>query len=168
MDKYQGKYRLIIIETPDKTNKHYIMAKKELLNYKKEFDKLSTLIKYKISDKFYIKLYGIDGELKYRINKYKGWSKFINLIYNMPLIKNNMSLYSDYHPDTSKKGLGYKNKEIALNTIKLIKNESRIYQLQVLNTMYNRAKYHSNQTKSMRKAMKIFKLWIKEYNHRKK
>ena len=79
-----------------------------------------------------------------------------------------MSLYSDDHPDSSLQGTGYKDEKKALETIRLIKNKNINYQFQVINTMYNRAKYHSNQTKSMRKAMKIFKLWIKEYNHRKK
>jgi hypothetical protein len=32
--------------------------------------------------------------------------------------------------------------------------------MQVVNTMYNRAKYHANQTDGMRDAMKIFKKWL--------
>jgi hypothetical protein len=35
-----------------------------------------------------------------------------------------------------------------------------IYQKQVVNTMYNRAKYHPYQTSDMREAMKIFEKWL--------
>ena len=35
-----------------------------------------------------------------------------------------------------------------------------IYQKQVVNTMYNRAKYHPHQTDKMREAMKVFKEWL--------
>jgi hypothetical protein len=77
-----------------------------------------------------------------------------------------MSLYQDNHPKTSVKGTGYKDEKKALQTINIIKNKNIIYQFQVINTMYNRAKYHSNQTPNMRKAMKIFKIWLKEYKKR--
>ena len=33
--------------------------------------------------------------------------------------------------------------------------------MQVVNTMYNRAKFHANQTSDMREAMKVFKKWLK-------
>jgi hypothetical protein len=74
-----------------------------------------------------------------------------------------MSLYSDFHPTTSLKGTGYKNKEKAIETLKLIKKRDKIYQFQVVNTMYNRARFHPNQTKEMREAMKIFKKWLDNY-----
>ena len=32
--------------------------------------------------------------------------------------------------------------------------------MQIVNTLYNRAKHHANQTAGMRDAMKIFKKWI--------
>jgi hypothetical protein len=35
------------------------------------------------------------------------------------------------------------------------------YQIQVVNTLYNRAKYHKYQTKDMRETMKIFKSFLK-------
>ena len=75
----------------------------------------------------------------------------------------NKSLYQDNHPTTSLKGTGYKNKKKAIETLKLIKNKSLIYQFQVINTMYNRAKYHPYQTKDMIEAMKVFKVWLKKY-----
>jgi hypothetical protein len=77
--------------------------------------------------------------------------------------KINKSLYEDKHPKTSLKGTGFKDKEKAINTIKLIKNKNLIYQFQVINTMYNRAKYHPNQTKEMKEAMNIFKKWLNDY-----
>jgi len=76
--------------------------------------------------------------------------------------KINTSLYEDKHPETSIKGTGFKNKQKALDTLEIIKNKSLIYQKQVVNTMYNRAKYHPYQTKDMKEAMKIFKEWLKK------
>jgi hypothetical protein len=72
----------------------------------------------------------------------------------------NTSLYEDNHPETSTKGLGFKDKEKAIETLKIIKNRDLTYQKQVVNTMYNRAKYHPHQTKDMREAMKVFKEWL--------
>jgi hypothetical protein len=77
--------------------------------------------------------------------------------------KINKSLYEDKHPKTSTKGTGFKNKQKALDTLKIIKNRDLVYQKQVVNTMYNRAKYHPYQTKEMREAMKIFKDWLDKY-----
>jgi len=57
---------------------------------------------------------------------------------------------------------GYGSEEKAKQTLKNIKNFDKKYQLQVVNTMYNRAKYHANQTKGMRDAMKIYKEWLKK------
>jgi len=77
----------------------------------------------------------------------------------------NKSLYQDNHPTMSLKGTGYKNKEKALQTIELVKNKSLIYQFQVINTMYNRAKYHPHRTKDMLEAMKVFKVWLNKYSN---
>jgi hypothetical protein len=74
--------------------------------------------------------------------------------------KNNISLYEDKHPKTSTKGTGFKNKEKAIETLRIIKDRDIIYQKQVVNTMYNRAKYHPHQTSEMKDAMKIFKDWL--------
>ncbi len=76
--------------------------------------------------------------------------------------KINTSLYEDNHPETSTKGLGFKDKEKAIETLKIIKNRDLTYQKQVVNTMYNRAKYHPYQTKEMREAMKVFKEWLEK------
>ncbi len=77
--------------------------------------------------------------------------------------KVNKSLYEDKHPNTSTKGTGFKNKQKALDTLKIIKDRDLIYQKQVVNTMYNRAKYHPNQTHDMKEAMKVFKDWLDKH-----
>jgi hypothetical protein len=74
--------------------------------------------------------------------------------------KGNTSLYEDNHPETSTKGTGFKDKQKALDTLEIIKDRDIIYQKQVVNTMYYRAKYHPYQTKEMKEAMKVFKRWL--------
>jgi hypothetical protein len=84
-------------------------------------------------------------------------------------MKNNSKskLYADDHPESSIKGTGFKNEKIALNTIKIIFSRCLKYQFDVVNTMYNRAKYHPYQTLDMKKAMKIFKNWLAGYKEKK-
>ena len=55
---------------------------------------------------------------------------------------------------------GYATKQKALQTLKNIKNFGKTYQKQIVNTMYNRAKYHKYQTEGMRDAMKVYKKWL--------
>lgn len=71
-----------------------------------------------------------------------------------------MSLYSDKHPETSTKGVGFKNKEKALETIKIIKKHNKIKQMQIVLTMYYRAEHHPHKNKDMEEAMKVFKSWL--------
>ena len=77
--------------------------------------------------------------------------------------KSTSTLYSDDHPTTSTKGTGFKDKEKAYETLKIIKNRDLTYQKLIAITMYNRAKYHPHQTKEMRDAMKIYKDWLAKY-----
>ena len=70
------------------------------------------------------------------------------------------SLYSDGKKRPKTK-IGYGDSKRAKETLKNIKKFDNKYQMQVVNTMYNRAKYHANQTEGMRDAMKIFKKWLK-------
>lgn len=79
-----------------------------------------------------------------------------------------LDLYNDLHPKTTIYGTGFKDVETAIRTIELIKHRSLRYQFDVINTMYNRAKYHPNLTPDMKKAMRIFAKWIKEYKEDKK
>jgi len=77
--------------------------------------------------------------------------------------KENKSLYSDDHPKTSTKGTGFKDKQKALDTLKIIKNRDLTYQKQVVTTMFNRAKYHPYQTDTMKDAMVVFDEWLKKH-----
>lgn len=74
-----------------------------------------------------------------------------------------MDLYSDCHPNRTIKGTGFKDKKTAIKTIELIKYRSLTYQFNVINTMYNRAKFHPHQTSEMHDAMEIFAKWLKKY-----
>ena len=77
--------------------------------------------------------------------------------------KINLSLFSS-GKNKPKTKTGYGNKSRAIMTLKNIKKYNKIYQKQVVNTLYNRAKYHKYQNKDMREAMKVFKLWLKNNN----
>ena len=93
------------------------------------------------------------------------------IIDKMPLSKKtkpiNLSLYSDYNPKTTTQGLGFKNKEKALYTIKTIKNRPIKYQVNVIATMLGRAKNHPNKNVDMGDAIKIFSDWMKKYKSKK-
>lgn len=73
-------------------------------------------------------------------------------------------LYNDLHKDKSLKNTGFKDRKTALTTMKLISKRSLRYQFDVINTMYNRAKYHPHITNEMKDAMAIFKKWLKNYS----
>ena len=73
-----------------------------------------------------------------------------------------MELYSDRNPKTTIKGFGYKNAQKARNTLKKLKklDKPEVYNFQVINTMYYRAKHHKYRTKEMEEAMKVFKKYL--------
>ena len=71
----------------------------------------------------------------------------------------NKSLYSNGKNKPRIKS-GYGSEEIAKQTLKRIKGHSKAYQMQIINTMYNRAKHHKYQTEGMKKAMKVYKKWL--------
>lgn len=144
------------------------------------------------SDIFYVNLIGFDGTIKYsftKVNK-STFKTIFNKIDDMPLgylrpgnktkkrnkvklnntAKNHktvkpkgLSLYSDYNPKTTLKGTGFKDEETAKRTLELISKRDLTYQKQVVNTMYNRAKFHPNQTVDMRKAMRVFNTWLSKH-----
>jgi hypothetical protein len=99
------------------------------------------------------------GLLKRTSKKYKG--KYVI----SPKYKDGgtLSLYSNGNGKKSRTKSGYGNAKRALETLKNIKKFDKSYQMQVVNTMYNRAKFHANQTSDMREAMKIFKKWLKSF-----
>jgi len=83
------------------------------------------------------------------------------------MVKNN-ELYSDNNPSTTLIGTGFVDENKAVQTLRLIRKRSIIYQKSVVNTMYNRAKFHPNKTKNMIQAMKIFKKWMIKNNKTKR
>jgi hypothetical protein len=71
-----------------------------------------------------------------------------------------MSLYADKHPETSTKGVGFKDKQKALDTLKIIKKQNKIKQMQIVLTMYYRAEHHPHKNNNMKEAMEVFKKWL--------
>lgn len=70
-------------------------------------------------------------------------------------------LFNDSSSGTPRiKGTGYGTRKKALDTIHKLKGKPRGLQMQIAQTMYYRAKYHKNQTKGMRNAMKIYRPYI--------
>ena len=121
--------------------------------------------------KFSIKLIGYDGTLKKEYSTLET-HKIFDLIDSMPMSKQdyqgklkpiNLSLYSDYKPETTLKGLGFKNKEKANYTIDAIKNRDKKYQVNVVSTMLGRAKKHPNKTADMDEAILVFEKWMVNY-----
>ena len=121
--------------------------------------------------KFSIKLIGYDGNLKKEYSTLEP-NIIFDLIDTMPMSKQdyqgklkplNLSLYSDYKPETTLKGLGFKNKEKAIYTIDAIKARDKKYQINVVSTMLGRAKKHPNKTAEMDEAILVFEKWMLDY-----
>tara|TARA_B100000963_G_C22582887_1_gene651688 strand:- start:1062 stop:1409 length:348 start_codon:yes stop_codon:yes gene_type:complete len=97
-----------------------------------------------------------------------------------------MELYADHHPKTSIKGFGYANAEKARETLKKLDWKSRVkkakdkgngendeiakkvkqnpnYVIQVVITMYHRAKHHPYRTPGMEEAMVVFREYLDKY-----
>jgi hypothetical protein len=157
--------RILLIETPDYKNDKYIKTKNIYEKNIKLFHSYYVKMKTKLTKDFNIKLYGFDKKLKYKYNELNV-NKIINDIQKMPMGNirpTNLSLYADYNKKTSNKKFGYKDKKKALETILLLKNEPKKYQMSVINTLIGRAKFHPHQTKDMKEAIIIFNNW-KEKN----
>ena len=172
-EKYKWKARLLVIQTTNYKNKDYLLTKEIYQKYIKDFHKrfVKLIIKVNKDNDFNIFLIGFDGEVKRKFKKLD-YKKLFSIIDKMPLgslKKNkkfkplNLSLFSDYKPETTTYGLGFKDKEKALYTIKAIKTRPIKYQVNVIATMLGRAKNHPNRTKSMNDAITIFSKWMKEY-----
>ena len=86
MNKYIQKYRIILIETTNDKNDDYVKAMNKLPKYRAEFDKLSTVIIPAYSNKFSISLYGMDGYIKYRSEKFTSWKVLIQIINSMEML----------------------------------------------------------------------------------
>ena len=125
--------------------------------------------------KFSIKLIDYNGILKKECSTLEPHNIF-DLIDSMPMSKQdsmgklkllNLSLYSDYKPETTLKGLGFKNKEKATYTIDAIKDRDKKYQVNVVSTMLGRAKKHPNKTADMDEAILVFEKWMLDYKKKK-
>ena len=170
--KYKWKCRILVIKTPDYKSLKYKRAKKIYQKDIKKFHKrVIKLISKKVDNNFSIELFGFDG-IKKRSFKSFDSKKIFKIVDKMPIskvLKNkkikplNLSLFSDYNPKTTTKGLGFKDKEKAIHTIKIIKKRDLRYQVNVIATMLGRAKKHPHKTKKMNQAIKVFSIWMKNY-----
>ncbi|MDC3004621.1 hypothetical protein OAY95_01715 [Candidatus Pelagibacter sp.] len=172
LEKYKWKSRILFVSTPNYKEKKYLNVKKIYQEKIKEFHKryIKLICKTDKKNNFSIDLIEFNGEKKKKLDKldYKVVFKTFN---KMPLSNKikpiNLSLFSDYNPKTTTKGLGFKNKEKALYTINTIKNRSIKYQVNVIATMLGRAKNHPNKTRDMNDAIKLFSEWMKQYKKKK-
>ena len=173
LEKYKWKNRVILIETSSYKDINYIKTKeiyeKNIKEFHKRFVKLLTNrgkdLKFKIS------LIGFDGDVK-KVYKKLEPKKVFKLVDKMPMGKlmkensnlkpKNLSLYSDYNKETTITGLGFKDKEKAVETLKKIESKSLNYQKQVVNTMIGRAENHPHKTNGMTDAVKVFKKWLRD------
>ena len=176
MKKYRWKCRVLLIKTPNYKNLKYKKAKKLYQSNIKQFHKrVVKMIFKKTSNNFSIELFGFDGTKKQTFQNFHS-QKIFKIIDKMPMskvLKNkkikplNLSLFSDYNPKTTTYGLGFKDKEKALYTVKAIKNRDLKYQVNVIATMLGRAKKHPYKTKNMNDAIKVFSSWMKNYKKNK-
>ena len=164
--KYLRKCRLLVLNTPNYSHSEYKRSKdlyqKYIKGYHKRYIKLIT--KLDKSKKFKIILIDFNGRKKNELDKLYT-KKIFEIFDKMPMnkfIKDknfkplNLSLFSDYKPETTLKGLGFKDKAKALFTISAIKKKPIKYQVNVIATMLGRAKNHPNKTKEMNDAIIIF------------
>ena len=174
--KYRWKCRVLLIKTPDYKNLKYKKAKKLYQRDIKHFHtRVIKLVTKKIGKNFLIELFGFDGTKKQTFKNFDS-QKIFNIIDQMPMSKIlkdkkikplNLSLFSDYNPKTTTYGLGFKDKEKALYTVKAIKNRDLKYQVNVIATMLGRAKKHPSQTEEMREAIVVFNKWMNNYKKNK-
>ena len=172
MKKYRWKCRVLLVKTPDYKNLKYKKAKNLYQTNIKQFHKrVVKMVSKKTSNNFSIELFGFDGTKKQTFQNFDS-QKIFKTIDKMPMSKVlkmkkikalNLSLFSDYNPKTTTYGLGFKDKEKALYTVKAIKNRDIKYQVNVIATMLGRAKKHPHKTKNMKDAIKVFSLWMKNY-----
>ena len=161
-----------MIKTPNYKSLEYKKAK-ELYqkNIKKFHKRVIKLISKKIDNNFSIELFGFDGIKKKSFKSFDS-KKIFKIVDKIPMskvLKNkkikplNLSLFSDYNPKTTTHGLGFKDKEKAIHTIKTIKNRDLKYQVNVIATMLGRAKKHPHKNKNINEAIKVFSIWMKNY-----
>ena len=75
-----------------------------------------------------------------------------------------MALYTDEHPATTIKGLGFKDEDMAKRTIELTSQPGvRYKQFWTIKAMRERAAHHKFKTPGITKAMEIFDEWLENY-----
>ena len=171
--RYKWKCRILLLKTPNYKDINYLKAKniyqKNIKGFHKRIVKISSMLRK--NHKFEIDLVGFDG-LKKDNFKSLDSEKIFRILDKMPLgkiLKNkkikplNLSLFSDYNPKTTTHGLGFKDKDKALYTIRKIRKRNKKYQINVIATMLGRAKKHPYKTKQMKEAIKVFSVWMKNY-----
>ena len=176
--KYLKKCRLLVLNTPNYSYSEYKRSKdlyqKDIKGFHKRYIKLIT--KLDKSKKFKVILIDFDGRKKNESDKLYT-KKIFEIVDKMPMnkfIKDrnfkplNLSLFSDYKPETTLKGLGFRDKAKALFTVSAIKKRPIKYQVNVIATMLGRAKNHPNKTKDMNDAIIVFKKWMENYKSNKK
>lgn len=178
LNKYKWRNRILLINTPNYTDIKYKDAKniyeENIEEFHKYFIKILTNRKKHID--FKIDIIDFDGTV---INSYKkvNTSKIFKLFTkktakqlneeNKKIKAQNLSLYSDYNKETTIPGLGFKNKDKALYTLKKIKNKPIKYQVNLVSTMIGRAKGHPYRNKDMDEAIEVFQKWLDNYNKKK-
>ena len=173
--KYKWKCRVLLVKTPNYKNFEYKKAKRLYQRDIKKFHiRAIKLVSKKVKNIFSIDLIGFDGKKKITLKIFDS-KKIFKVVDQMPMSKVlrnkkikplNLSLFSDYNPKTTTFGLGFKDKEKALYTIKTIKKRDLKYQVNVIATMLGRAKKHPYKTKNMKDAIKVFSLWMKNKKNR--
>ena len=127
LTKYKWKCRILLLNTTCYRDSNYKRSKELYQEYIKEFHKrhVKLMSNRKKGLSFSIKLIGYDGTLKKEFDTLVPEDIF-ELIDSMPMSNKsksnkieplNLSLYSDYKPETTLKGLGFKNKEKAIYTL---------------------------------------------------
>ena len=178
LTKYKWKCRILLLNTTCYRDINYKRSKELYQEYIKEFHKrhVKLMSNRKKGLSFSIKLIGYDGILKKEFDTLVPKDIF-ELIDSMPMSNElksvkiqplNLSLYSDYKPETTLKGLGFKDKEKAIYTLNAIKGRDTKYQVNVVSTMLGRAKKHPNKTACMEDAIVVFEKWLFDYKRIKK
>ena len=173
LTKYKWKCRILLLNTTCYRDINYKRSRELYQEYIKEFHKrhVKLISNRKKGLRFSIKLIGYDGTLKNEFDTLVPKDIF-ELIDSMPMSNElksgkiqplNLSLYSDYKPETTLKGLGFKNKEKAIYTLDAIKGRDTKYQVNVVSTMLGRAKKHPNRTANMEDAIIVFEKWLLDY-----
>lgn len=168
LERYKCKARILIVRTPNYKNKLYLKTKdyydKNAYEFHKSYVKKISVLDKSIND-LKLELYDLNKKLIISNQPISKIFTFIKKYDNKTNCKEkplNLSLYTDYNPETTIPNLGFKNKEKALYTIHKIKDKTIKYQIGVLNTLLGRAKSHPHQTKEMRDAIKI----LEEYKNK--